>query len=101
MLTPACQHCFSKLVPLRQLFDNHYTVGTEISTLYQTEHQRAAATLKTRFAVVNAVERDLIKALKICAWVSSRPQLNVRQINVVLTWTVSSLACKSTCNSIP
>lgn len=64
MLTPACQRCFSVFVPLRQLFDNHYTVGTEISTLYQTEHQIAAATLKTRFAVVNAVERDLIKVLK-------------------------------------
>lgn len=39
-----CHTCFSKFVPLRQLFDNHYTVGTEISTLYQTEHQTAAAT---------------------------------------------------------
>lgn len=29
---------FSKFVPLRKLFDNHYTVGTEISTLYQTKH---------------------------------------------------------------
>lgn len=62
MLTQAHQRqrctCFSKFVPLRQLFDNHYTVGTEIGTLYQTEHQIAAATLKTRFAVVNAVERE-------------------------------------------
>lgn len=56
--------CFSKFVPLRQLFDNHYTVGTETSTLYQTEHQIAAATLKTRFAFVNAVDRDIIKVLK-------------------------------------
>lgn len=31
-------HLFSKFAPLRRLFDNHYTVGTEISTLYQTEH---------------------------------------------------------------
>lgn len=31
-------HLFSKFVPLRQLFDNHYTVGTEISILYQTKH---------------------------------------------------------------
>ena len=29
---------FSKFVPLRKLFDNHYTVGTEISILYQTKH---------------------------------------------------------------
>lgn len=49
---------FSKFVPLRQLFDNHYTVGTEISTLSQTEHQIAAATLETRFAFVNGVRTE-------------------------------------------
>lgn len=46
--------CFSKFVPLRQLFGNRYTVGREISTphhleyptgtdigtLYQAEHTR-------------------------------------------------------------
>lgn len=37
-----------KLVPLRQLFDNHYTVGTGIGTLYQTENQIAAAALKEK-----------------------------------------------------
>lgn len=59
-----CHTCFSKFLPLRQLFDNHYTVGTEISALYQTERQIAPATLKTRCASVNAVDRDIIKALK-------------------------------------
>lgn len=29
---------FSKFVPLRKLFGNHYTVGTEINILYQTKH---------------------------------------------------------------
>lgn len=59
-----CHTCFSKFVPLRQLFDNRYTVGTEIRTLYQTERQIAAATVKTRFTFVNAVDRDIIKVLK-------------------------------------
>lgn len=69
-----CHTCFSKFVPLRQLFDNHDTVGTEISTLYQTEHQIAAAAWKTRLAFVNAVGRRHHKGFKICAWFSSRPQ---------------------------
>lgn len=73
-----CHTCFSKFVPLRQLFDNRYTVGreistlrqleyqigTDISTLYQTEHQIVAAALKTRLAFVNAEDRDIIKVLK-------------------------------------
>lgn len=80
--------CFSKFVPLRQLFDNRYTVGreigmlrqleyqrgTDISTLYQTEHQIVAATLKTRLAFVNAEDRRHHKSFKICAWFSSRLQ---------------------------
>lgn len=83
-----CHTCFSKFVPLRQLFDNCYTVGREIgtlrqleyqigtdtSTLYQTEHQIVAATLKTRLAFVNAEDRRHHKSFKICAWFSSRLQ---------------------------
>lgn len=48
---------FSKFVPLRKLFDNHYTVGTEISILYQIKHEIAVATLKIILILVNAVDR--------------------------------------------
>lgn len=109
-----CHTCFSKFVPLRQLFDNHdtvgreiitlhqleYQIGTDISTLYQTEHQIAAATLKTRFSFVNAVDRDIIKVLKYLCLVFLWTAVNVRQINVILTCTFLFLACKSTWNSI-
>lgn len=58
-------HTFFSQVCSPETTDNHSTVGTGSSTLYHTEDQRAAAaTLKTRFAFANAVDRDIIKVLK-------------------------------------
>lgn len=48
---------------------------------------------------MNAVGRDIIKVLKsVLGFPLDRSKC--QKINVVLTWMVFSLACKSTCNSI-
>lgn len=57
---------FSKFVPLRKLSENHYTVGTEISILYQTKHYIAVTTLEIIliFCKCCGQRRLMLKVLK-------------------------------------